>query len=190
MNCWKAKCNMEIWKDVVGFETNYEVSNMGRVRSKTRTIMRSNGYPLNLCGKILPQYPKYGNSDVPRWFVNLSQDGKPYTKTVHRLVATAFIPNPNNLPQINHKGEDPSNNRVENLEWCDCDYNHNYGTRNSRHAEKLKKPVDVYDLDGNFLSHHNSVKSAAEEYNCDESSITKVCKGKIKFHHNLLFKYS
>lgn len=106
----------EIWKDVSEFEGLYEVSNLGRVRSIDRIIVRRNGILLPLRGKILPQYEKYGNSTIPRLQVNLSKEGKCYSKTVSRLVAKAFIPNPDNLPQVNHKDENPANNCVDNLE--------------------------------------------------------------------------
>ena len=173
----------------MGFEGLYEVSNLGSVRSKDRTVIRNNGYPLSLKGRLLPQYKKCGNSDIPRLFVNFSKEGKQYTKSVHRLVAMAFIPNPLNLPQINHKDENPLNNCVDNLEWCDNEYNHNYGTRNIRQAEKLTKKVAIYDLHMNFLSICGSILEASKLYNCDPSSITKVCKGKYKHHKNYIFKY-
>lgn len=180
---------IEIWKNVPEFEGLYEVSNKGRVRSVDRVIMRSNGYPLPLCGKILPQYEKYGNSEIPRLQVNLSKEGKCYSKTVSRLVAKAFIPNPDNLPQVNHKDENPSNNYVDNLEWCTCEYNHNYGTRNKRHVQRLKKQVDMFDINNNFIKRYNSIQEAAADIDGDPSSITKVCKGKYQNHKNYIFKY-
>lgn len=179
----------EIWKDVVGFEGYYEVSNYGNVRSKDRVIVRSNGCKLTLTGKPLPQYKRYGNSTIARYYVNLCKNSKNYTPSVHRLVAEAFIPNPDNLPQINHKDEDPSNNRVDNLEWCTAKYNHNYGTRNDRQARKLWVPVCVYDMDGNLLSVHDSIKEACNIYNVDASSATKVCKHKYKYTNGLVFRY-
>ena len=180
----------EIWKDVVGFEGYYEVSNKGRVRSVDRVIMRSNGFPLPVKGKIMPQYKKWGHSTIPRLYVNFCKDSIRYVRSVSRLVGEAFIPNQENLPQINHKDENPMNNCVENLEWCSNEYNHNYGTRNLRQSLKLRKSIDVFDLNGNFLSHHDSIKEAARIYNCDESSITKVCKNKYRYTNKLVFRYS
>lgn len=181
---------MGIWKDVVGFEGLYEVSNIGRVRSIDRAILRSDGTYLNLKGKILPQYKKCGNSSLPRLYVNLSKKGKAYTKTVSRLVAMAFLENKNNYPEVNHKDENPLNNNVLNLEWCTSEYNHNFGTRNKRQAEKLYKKVNVFDLNHVFIKKYDSIKSAAEDLNCDPSSITKVCKGKNKYHNGCIFEYA
>lgn len=179
----------EIWKDVSEFEGLYEVSNLGRVRSIDRIIVRRNGILLPLRGKILLQYEKYGNSTIPRLQVNLSKEGKCYSKTVSRLVAKAFIPNPDNLPQVNHKDENPANNCVDNLEWCTGAYNHNYGTRNERHAQKLKKQVDMFTLKHEFIKRYNSIKEAAEDIDGDPSAITKVCKGKNQNYKNYIFTY-
>lgn len=182
---------MEIWKDVIGFEDSYQVSNYGNVRSKDRVIKMKDGRLLPLKGKPLPQYYKSGNSKVKnRAFVNLCKNCKGYTVLVSRLVAMAFIPNPYNLPQVNHKDENPMNNHVDNLEWCTNYYNHEYGTRNQRQAMALYKRVNVYDMNHVFLSTHESMKEAARIYNCDPSSITKVCKKKSKHCHNLIFEYA
>ena len=107
----------EIWKDISGFEGFYEISSYGRVRS-----VKS--------GKILST-SKCGGC---RGYLSvcLSKNGKRYGKLVHRLVAEAFIPAVEGLSEVNHKDEDKTNNRVENLEFCDHKYNMNYGTRNIR----------------------------------------------------------
>ena len=112
----------EIWKDIEGYEGKYQVSNMGRVRSHCYGEW-----------KILKQ--NIASNRTAR--VHLG--GPNNTVNVHRLVAQAFIPNPDNLPQINHKDENRSNNCVDNLEWCDNTYNLNYGTRNKRASESIKK---------------------------------------------------
>ena len=107
----------EIWKNIAGYEGLYEVSSFGRVRSlrfgKTKIL-------------------KPGKNKKGYLRVSLCKNGKQKTFFVHRLVAQAFLENPQNLPQINHKDENKQNNRLENLEWCSCDYNNNYGTRNER----------------------------------------------------------
>lgn len=119
---------MEEWRPVVGYEGLYEVSNTGKVRSCSRYYVNSLGNRFFLKGKILSL------SDNGRGYLRtiLKKDNKESTKYIHRLVAQTFIPNPDNLPQVNHKDEDKSNNRVDNLEWCDSKYNLNYGTRNKR----------------------------------------------------------
>lgn len=117
----------EIWKDVKGYEGLYQVSNLGRVKSLT-----GNKKNYGIYGKILKGI---NNRNYLR--VSLSKNGKPKIISIHRLVAETFIPNPNNYPYINHKDENPSNNCVDNLEWCTPDYNTNYGSRNKKISTKL-----------------------------------------------------
>lgn len=115
---------MEQWKDVVGYEGLYEVSNLGRVRSVDRQIKYKDSYRTVKGIYIQQLYEPYGHL-----FVRLCKEGKKKQMYVHRLVAQAFIPNPDNLPCINHKNEIPDDNRVENLEWCTVTYNNTYGKR-------------------------------------------------------------
>lgn len=179
----------EIWKSVCGYEGYYEVSNFGRIRSVDRIILRKNGAKLPLKSRILPQQKYYGNSTIPRLRVNLCKNGVNKVFSVHRLVAKAFISNPNCLAQVNHKDENPLNNHVDNLEWCDNIYNHNYGTRNQRQAKSLCKCVDCYDLNMNYIATFDSIKEAAEHYSLDASTIVKVCKGKNKYTKQYVFRY-
>ena len=114
----------EVWRDIEGYEMIYQVSNMGRV--KRLDGIDSQGR--NWKGRILsPGIDKGGYLKVC-----LYKEGKVNRFLVHRLVAHAFIPNPEGLPQINHIDEDKTNNLVDNLEYCDRKYNMNYGTRNER----------------------------------------------------------
>lgn len=107
----------EIWKDVEGYEGLYQVSNLGRVKSLTHYIIKENYKPREVKGKILTPF-----FDRPKGYmsVSLSKNNKIKLQRIHRLVAQAFIPNPDNLIQINHKDGNKSNNNVENLEWCSC----------------------------------------------------------------------
>ena len=107
----------EIWKPIEGYEGLYEISSYGRVKSLRRNIIL---------------IPKKELTGYLRCNLYLNKNMK--TVSIHRLVAQAFIPNPDNLPQVNHKDEDKSNNRVDNLEWCTVKYNNDYGTR----KEKVK----------------------------------------------------
>lgn len=116
----------EIWKDISGYEGLYQVSNLGRVRSLN----------YNHTGEI--KLLKQGTYKKGHKCVSLFKNKKGKTYSVHRLVAIAFIPNPNNLPIINHKDEDPSNNNVNNLEWCTVAYNNTYGTARKRAGEKMR----------------------------------------------------
>ena len=117
----------EIWRPVVGYEGLYEVSNIGRVRSLDRFYYRLHK------GKVLsPTKDRYGYLTV-----TLNCNGKSKTIKIHRLVAQAFLPNPDNLPQVNHKDEDKTNNNVDNLEWCTAKYNVNFGTRQERYRNTM-----------------------------------------------------
>ena len=111
----------EVWKDIEGYEGLYEVSNFGRIKS-LRT------------GKIM-------KPSINRGYLKciLQNDGKYKMYYVHRLVIQTFIPNPDNLPEVNHKDEDKTNNKVDNLEWCDHKYNTNFGTRNEKIRNTLLK---------------------------------------------------
>ena len=113
----------EIWKDVKGYEGRYQISNLGRFKSFAQDTKN---------GKI-----KIGNLNFNGYLVMLLYDGMGNKKwyPVHRLVASAFIPNPEGFDQVNHKDEVKTNNRVENLEWCTNDYNIHYGTGLARAAE-------------------------------------------------------
>lgn len=127
---------MEVWKPLAGlveYGTYYEVSNLGNVRSVDR--IADDGYPRK--GKILK--PRKLPTGYLR--VHLSEHGKNKDYYIHRLVAIAFIPNPDNLPQINHKSEIKTDNRVENLEWCDTKYNCNYGSKPQKHSEIRKRTL-------------------------------------------------
>lgn len=124
---------MEIWRDIKGFEGLYQVSNLGRVKSLPKYTY-SRGYPQLRKEKILR--PGYTGKNRCYATVVLN-DGKGYK--VHRLVAQAFIPNPDNLPQVNHKDENPFNNCADNLEWCTNQYNVNYSARplSAEHRKKI-----------------------------------------------------
>ena len=124
-------------------------------------------------------------------FVNLYKEKHMYSVKVHRLVAEAFIPNPNNYPQVNHKDENKSNNNVENLEWCTNEYNHNYGTRNERAAKSCCKKIILTNTGEIF----NSTREASKKYNVHNSTICQCLKGvkksagKLSNGEKLIWKY-
>lgn len=146
----------EEWRAVPGYEGLYEVSNMGRVRSLDRMVKGGKGSNRLANGIILKPY--VSSNGYPT--VSLNKDGKARVVKVHRLVAMAFIPNPNNLPMINHKDECKLNNCVDNLEWCTATYNLNYGTWKERRKKK-GIAVDQYDTDGNYVATYSSMTDAA-----------------------------
>ena len=104
-------------------------------------------------------------------YVNLSKNSKTCTKRVHRLVAEAFISNPNNLPEVNHKDEDKSNNNVENLEWCTREYNLNYGMRSEKFSKTRGKAVRCIETKRIY----SSARSASRDTGIHQSSISGCC---------------
>ena len=119
----------ECWKYIIGYEGLYEVSNLGRIRSLPRLTGARNNKTRLVKGKVLKPYLQNNGYEIVDLF--LSPNNKKHF-LVHRLVAEAFIPNPDNLQEVNHKDEDKCNNNIDNLEWCDHAYNNNYGTKIER----------------------------------------------------------
>lgn len=180
---------IEIWKPVKNFEGLYSVSSLGRVRSEERVIVRANGFKQTIKERILKLTSYNGY-----YRCNLSNNGVGKLCLVHRLVAEAFIPNPNNLPFINHKDENPSNECVENLEWCDSKYNNNYGTLLQRWSEvrkngKCSKRVCQYTLDMEFVREWPSCAEVNRECGFDSSTISKVCRGEQKTAYGYKWSY-
>lgn len=128
----------EIWKDIEGYEGLYQVSNKGRVKSLKRTIKTNNkNHPYNTLSERLLKL----NGGDRYVSVILYKDGHISAKNVHRLVAQAFIPNPNNYPIINHKDCNGRNNDVRNLEWCTYKYNNEYNGRVDKCRDKISKTL-------------------------------------------------
>lgn len=167
---------MEIWKDVVGFEGLYKVSNTGKLKS----LDRKDSLGHNIRGKQIST--KKNNRGYVQ--VHLTKDGKCHMKLMHRLVAEAFIENKNNLPQVNHKDEDKDNNTVENLEWCTNLYNRRYGTGYARSCDKHdykaialtnSKKVKQFSKDGSLIAEYISISAARRATGVSDSCIRKCC---------------
>ena len=148
----------EIWKDIKGYEGLYQVSNLGRVRSFDKWVKYHYGVRL-VKGKILSEY---NPPNTYKTVILCDANSKKKTHRPHRLVAEAFIPNPNNLPQVNHKDEDKTNNRVDNLEWCTNKYNNNYGSKPKKQSRCRGVKVKQLDLDGNLIKTWGSFAQAAK----------------------------
>ena len=173
----------ETWKDVMGYEGLYQVSDLGRVRSLK-------------FGKVRILKPGFNSSKY--LLVALYLNGKTRNISVHRLVAEAFIPNPLNLPQVNHKDEDKTNNAADNLEWCTAEYNTNYGTCQARRSAKLKgkfvngpcsKAVLQYDKVGNFVREWPSAIEVQRQTGFAYGNISRCCLGKYKSAYGYIWKY-
>ena len=163
-----------IWKDVEGYENLYQVSTDGLVRTSHKGL-----WEILSAGRTKQGY----------YNVLLHKDGKRKNERVHRLVAKAFIPNPNNYPYINHKDENPSNNHVENLEWCTAKYNSNYGTCKERIGISNGVPILKYDLDGNFVCEYQTMTEAERVEGIDHANICMCCNEKIAQCGNFIWIY-
>lgn len=151
--------NSEEWRDVVGFEGAYQVSNLGRVRSLDREIDYINNgtsTKMHIVGRILKARPD--RDGYPR--VSLKFGQKVKLAGIHRLVAQAFLPNPNNLPCVNHKDYHRDNNCVDNLEWCSVDYNNHYSENEERrpHSMYVRIGRDSAKVTGHPICHIESGK--------------------------------
>lgn len=180
-----AKATCEEWEPIKGFE-EYEVSNLGNVRRGEKI-------------KKAAVWSLYKS-------VTLCKDGKPHTKAVHRLVAEAFLPNPENKPCINHIDCNKLNNRVDNLEWCTYQENERHAwehglKENVRDAVKqhiayarsfshTEKPVDQFAKSGEFVRRWDSASKAHNELGIDGSGIAKCCRGKLKTAGGFVWKYA
>lgn len=175
-----------LWRDIEGFEGLYQISNLGEVKSLMRTIERGDGVKMNIKEKILkPQIGNHGYLTVSL----CSIDKKIVTKRIHRLVAEAFIPNSNNLPQVNHKDENKLNNKVDNLEWCTQQYNLKYGEAAQIGNITRRKPVLQYSLDGELIAEHESTLAAAKAIGVYQGNISKVCRGETETAKGFIFKF-
>ena len=166
----------EIWKDIEGYEGMYQISNLGKVRSLDRIV-------INYKGPFVKKGKNKSLSNISTGYkgVCLCKDGKQKTHKVHRLVAKAFLPNPNNLPQVNHKDEDKTNNMIwvnedgsidynkSNLEWCDNEYNINYS---------WSVPIYSINLHNGEYNKYSSLTDAYIKTGVHKSAISRVLNNK------------
>lgn len=180
---FQEKFMKEIWKDVQGYEDLYQVSNLGRVKSLPK-VVDIKRCKITLKEKMLSQIEK---GDYLSVILCNNRNRRQFS--IHRLVAIAFIDNPNSLPEVNHKDEDKHNNVVSNLEWCDRCYNQNYGTCRERAASKLWKKVFQYSKNGEFIKEYKSIQYAADSLGIFPTNIIECCKGRRKSAGGYIWKY-
>ena len=173
--------SQEIWKDIKGYEGLYQISNHGRLKALTK----KSGFLIRK-EKIMKIHTK-ANGYV---YTTLFKNNKGSKKHIHRLVAEAFIPNPNNYPCINHKDHNKRNNNVENLEWCSYKQNNDYSACHSHLDAAIRKPIAQYDLNGNFIKIWESSAEIGRYFNIRRGNFTACCKGKIKTSCGYVWKYA
>lgn len=179
----------EIWKQIDGFEGRYYVSNYGRVMVKGGTRYKNQKHKTNAPDRII----KFNRNNSGYLTVGLGRrvDGTRRTRTVHKLVALAFIPNPNGYPEINHKDENKDNNCVWNLEWCSHKQNiyHNNKSAIERGSEKQRKYFGQYSLDGELIKVWHGFKKLGRETDYHRANVSKCCKGLLDSYKGYVWKY-
>ena len=164
--------NIELWIDVPGYENLYKVSSYGRIYSEFKNKLLK---PENVNGYLRVTLCK-NKSEHKRFFV-------------HRIVASAFLDNPMNLPFINHKNQLRTDNNVSNLEWCDSVYNNNYADRTIKAAKSKSLPILQFDLHDKLIQEWSSAKEAEIELGISRGRICNVCKGKRSTAGGYKWKY-
>lgn len=181
----------EIWKDIEGYEGLYQVSNYGRVKSLDHIVSNHTSNIISK-GKILKErINRKGYISYALYKKNQSKNIK-----AHRLVAIAFIPNPENKPQVNHIDGNKQNNRVDNLEWCTNKENQIHAWENGLITAKKggqvhnAKPILKFDLDGNFIKEYDCIINAVRDLEIRTyKNISKCCKGKYEQAYGFKWKY-
>lgn len=184
----------EIWKPAIyidekgkiwDFTDYYEISNFGNIRSLDRLVFFKDGRIASFKGKL--RIPKLGNA--PYKCIELRKGKMVKICLIHRLVALAFVPNPDNLIYVNHKDENKLNNNADNLEWCTKSYNCKYGTGTKRRIEKRIRPILQYTKDFQLVAEYPSIKEASEKNNISSGAIINVCAGRYNTAHNYIWRY-
>lgn len=183
-NSFNSPCLNEEWRDVKGYEGLYRVSKEGKVISVERIV---NGRKRRECE--MRQKTRFHR---PYLWVTLAKEGRSDSYLVHRLVAEAFVQNPNGYTYVNHKDENPSNNNADNLEWCTQKYNCNYGTRTARIKANMPQTKTVYQITmkGMMIAEFPSIQEAARRTGICAGHICDVCKGNREFANGYKWRYA
>ena len=162
----------EEFRDIKGYEELYQVSNYGRIKAKEK----KNGWCLN-CERIMKTHLDKDNY----YRITLCKKGKNKVCGIHRLVAQAFLPNLDKLPEVNHIDTNKINNKVNNLEWCSQDYNLHYADRNEKISKALSIPIIQFTKDNIKIKEFESINQAARELKLSSAHISECCRN-LKYH--------
>ena len=171
----------EVWKAVPGYEGLYEASTLGRIRRLKRNADGSIEWAIKHIS-----FDKRGRATI-----SLYKDGKAKSISYPRVIAFTFVQNPDQsiYTEVNHKDENPLNNKPSNLEWCTHKYNCNYGTRVQRIKDKQNVPVLQYSIDGEFIAEHASMHVAAESIDAEAGHICDCCLGNRSIAYGFFWRY-
>lgn len=189
----------EIWIPIKNYEELYAVSNLGKVKSIEKYIVDNKGLRFQK-QRLL----KNSNDNLGYKRVSLCKNGKVKSFLVHRLVAEAFLDKNNfkSMPEedrtkinlikleVNHKDENPNNCKAYNLEYCTHLYNNNYGNRKIKTRNNLKKEINQYSKDGNFIKRYEAIIDVEKELKISNSNVSKCCKGKRKTAGGYIWRYA
>lgn len=182
----------EVWRPIPGLY-GYEVSSFGNARSWWKKGKKGIGMGKGSGPREISEFPKlmkqHADSDGYMTTSVTDANGVHKSVKVHRLVAMAFVPNPENLPQINHKDENKLNNHFDNLEWCTTQYNLRYGTRTQRSADSRSIEISCYDLDGNHIRDYKSMTEANRILNAKDNHINGCCHGARNQAHGFQWRF-
>ena len=179
----------EIWKDVP-INNNYQASNLGRIKSKERTVTVSrSGYRTGTYSYTIPETIMRQSVRSNYYCVTLCKDGVHSNHLVHRLIAQAFLPDYDDNLEVNHKNEDKLDNLLSNLEMCTRKYNKNYGTGNQRSKEKRSKVILQFDKNGELVGEWCSMNQASRSLGISLKDIWKACNNPKTTAHKYFWKY-